>query len=171
MMAAFQMMMQHQMKSSKGPDLQTFKDKSTWVKCREPQCGAEYQMNLKEYFVHMEEHADPRSLLPPPLVCKKCGQKSVYRAVKCEKCGLVFERGTVPRDFADRCPKCAYSKVEEARKRERDARLMRPTPMPVQPIMPEGTWTCPMHPHIRARQKGKCPVCSMDFVPVSSLKK
>ena len=48
---------------------------------------------------------------------------------------------------------------------------MQPTPMPVQPIMPEGTWTCPMHPHIRARQKGKCPVCSMDFVPVSSPKK
>lgn len=48
---------------------------------------------------------------------------------------------------------------------------MQPTPMPGQPIMPEGTWTCQMHPHIRARQKGKCPVCSMDFVPVSSLKK
>jgi hypothetical protein len=48
---------------------------------------------------------------------------------------------------------------------------MQPTPMPGQSIMPEGTWTCPMHSHIRARQKGKCPVCSMDFVPVSSLKK
>jgi len=170
-MAAFQMMMQQQMKSSKGPDLQPFKDKSTWVKCRNPQCGAEYQMNLKEYFEYMEEHADPGSLLPPPLVCKKCGQKSVYRAVKCEKCGFTFERGTVRADFADRCPKCGYSKVEEARKRARDARLMQPTPMPVQPIMPEGTWTCPVHPHIRARQKGKCPVCSRDFVPVSSLKK
>jgi general secretion pathway protein G len=41
---------------------------------------------------------------------------------------------------------------------------------PEQSVIPEGTWTCPMHPHIRARQKGKCPVCSMDFVPVSATK-
>jgi hypothetical protein len=42
---------------------------------------------------------------------------------------------------------------------------MQPSPVP------EGEWTCPVHTHIRSRQKGKCPVCSRDFVLVSSLKK
>ena len=29
-------------------------------------------------------------------------------------------------------------------------------------------WTCSMHPHIRSDQSGKCPICSMDLVPVST---
>ncbi|GAI55337.1 unnamed protein product, partial [marine sediment metagenome] len=96
-MAAFQMMMQHQMKmqSPQGPDLTPFKDMSTWLKCRNIDCGAAYEMNLEEYHMFIQKNADPRSPLPPPLVCKKCGEPSVYRAVKCEKCGSVFERGTV----------------------------------------------------------------------------
>src|SRR5437899_7865111 len=27
-------------------------------------------------------------------------------------------------------------------------------------------WTCTMHPSVRARDPGKCPICSMDLVPV-----
>ncbi len=30
-------------------------------------------------------------------------------------------------------------------------------------------WTCSMHPQIRQDQPGKCPICGMDLVPVSSL--
>jgi hypothetical protein len=129
-MAAFQMMMQNQMKmqqgtnntSNEGPDLSVFADKSTWVICRNPQCKTAYEMNLKEYHEFIVEHADPRSMLPPAMTCSKCGEPSVYRAVKCEKCGEVFEMGTVPADFADRCPKCAYSKIEQDRKRAAEAR-------------------------------------------------
>ncbi len=27
------------------------------------------------------------------------------------------------------------------------------------------TWTCPMHPEVKAAAPGKCPVCKMDLVP------
>ena len=27
-------------------------------------------------------------------------------------------------------------------------------------------WTCTMHPSVRAKDPGKCPICSMDLVPV-----
>jgi Cu(I)/Ag(I) efflux system membrane fusion protein len=28
-------------------------------------------------------------------------------------------------------------------------------------------WTCPMHPSVKASEPGRCPICSMDLVPVS----
>ena len=106
----------------KGADLSPYKDEMTWVKCRNEGCGAEYQMNLKEYFEFREENIDPRTLAPPPLTCKKCEEPSVYRAEKCANCGLVFERSSVPRDFADRCPKCSYSQTEVNRKKKAEER-------------------------------------------------
>ena len=86
-----------------------------WVKCKNPDCGAEYQVDKKEYFKHLEEHGDP--MAPEPPVCEQCGDKSVYRAEKCEECGLIFFSGSVPKDFADRCPECGHSKTEELRKK------------------------------------------------------
>jgi hypothetical protein len=97
-------------------------DMTTWVKCRNPDCKAEYQMNLRKFFSYLEEHAAPGSFLPPGLVCKKCSEKSVYEAVKCEKCNRVFEKGTIARDYEDRCPVCRYSKIEELRKEAAGAR-------------------------------------------------
>ena len=32
-------------------------------------------------------------------------------------------------------------------------------------------WTCSMHPQIRQPKPGKCPICGMDLIPVSSEKK
>jgi len=93
--------------------------KMTWLKCRNPGCEHEHQMDLKDYFIYMQEHQDPMSMMAPAIVCPECGEESVYRAEKCEKCGLVFERGAVPNDFADRCPECKHSKTEEARKKAR----------------------------------------------------
>ena len=89
------------------------------IKCRNPDCEHEWQMDMKDYFVYMKEHQDPMSMTAPAIVCPECGEESGYRAVKCEKCGLVFERGTVPNDFVDRCPECKYSKTEESRKKAR----------------------------------------------------
>jgi len=117
-----QQMMQTGIGASAGPDLEPFKEQSTWVKCRNPACGHAWEMNLKEYFEFVEKNADPRSILPPPLTCPKCGESSGYRAVKCAKCGLVFEIGSVRADFADRCPKCRYSKTEQDRKKAAEAR-------------------------------------------------
>jgi len=95
----------------------------TWVKCRNPACEAEYQISLREYFKYIdaERAKDPSTLATPPLICEKCGQDSVYRAIKCESCGLVFETGLGSKeDFADRCPKCGHSRFERLKK-EREA--------------------------------------------------
>jgi len=98
-----------------------FSDETLWVKCRDPDCGAEYQMSKKECFKYIEEHADPMALTAPAMICEKCGEQSVYRAEKCGNpdCGLIFFRGSVPNDFPDRCPKCGYSVTEEQRKARR----------------------------------------------------
>ena len=93
-----------------------------WVKCSNKACGAEYQMDKKDYFEYLKEHQDPMSMAAPAIVCKDCGEERVYRAVKCEKCKLVFERGSVQHDFADRCPECGHSKTEELRKQARQRR-------------------------------------------------
>ena len=94
---------------------------------RSPDCKAAYQMGKRAYFKYIEEHADPMSPSAPALVCKKCGKESIYRAEKCEKCGLIFLRGTVPNDFADRCPKCKYSETEDVRKRRLKAANAKPS--------------------------------------------
>ena len=86
-----------------------------WVKCSNPDCGAEYQVDKKDYLEHLQKRQ--------PLTCKECGQDSLSRAVKCEKCGLVFFMGASGfDDFQDRCPECGYSKIEEDRERAQEAR-------------------------------------------------
>lgn len=108
----------------RGPDLSVFEDQTTWVLCRNENCGASWEMNLKKYHEFIQENADPRSLLPPPITCRECGEPSVYRAVKCAKCDAVFEMGTVNADFADRCPNesCGYSQIEVDRREAAEAR-------------------------------------------------
>ncbi len=91
---------------------------TVWVKCRD--CGHTWQMDKRDYFEYLQEHRV--TIEAPPIVCPKCGKESGYRAEKCEKCGFVFERGAVPGDFSDRCPKCGYSAREEARKKRKEAR-------------------------------------------------
>ena len=88
-----------------------------WVKCSNPGCGAEYQIDKKDYFDFLDRHMDDDIDTEPPMTCKECGKESIYRAVKCEKCGLIFFSGAAgPGDFADRCPECSYSKEETKRK-------------------------------------------------------
>jgi hypothetical protein len=93
-----------------------------WIKCRNPDCEHEFQMDMKDYFIYMKENQDPMSMAPPAVVCPECSEESSYRAAKCDKCGLIFERNTIPNDFADRCPECKYSKTEESRKAARSGR-------------------------------------------------
>jgi ribosomal protein L40E len=90
-----------------------------WIKCRNPDCENTWQMDKRAYFEYLQEHRV--SMEVPPIVCPKCGQESGYRAEKCEKCGFIFERGAVAGDFPDRCPKCGYSAMEEARKKGKKA--------------------------------------------------
>ncbi|UCC97631.1 MAG: hypothetical protein JSW66_17525 [Phycisphaerales bacterium] len=97
-------------------------DKMTWVKCNNTNCKAEYEMSVKQYFKNVEERMNPAAMLSTPtLICQKCNEASVYKAFKCgnSSCGAVFVANSVPNDFADRCPKCGRSEVEETRKRRR----------------------------------------------------
>ena len=104
-------------------------DRMTWLKCRNPACQYEYQVPVKEYYNDRGDamrkmlRSDTTGMeFTPALTCPKCGQESVYEAVKCPNCELVFEKGSVPRDFEDRCPKCGYSQIEENRKKAAEAR-------------------------------------------------
>jgi ribosomal protein L40E len=95
-----------------------------WVKCRDPNCAEGYQITKKDYYVHIEKNTELWAMESPGLICKKCGEKSVYEAVKCEKCGSVFEvYSSVPRSFRDKCPKCGYSKIEKDREQARASTL------------------------------------------------
>jgi hypothetical protein len=88
-----------------------------WVKCNNPKCGEVYQIDKKDYFEQVRERMEisPLSQQTPPLICEKCGEPSVYRAEKCEKCGAIFFYGA-SKDFPDRCTECGYSKTEAIRK-------------------------------------------------------
>lgn len=93
----------------------------TWMKCRS--CNAEYQTSLKEYYKYVTANANPMAPSAPPMPCEKCGKAAAFKAEKCQNpaCGIVFQTGSVPNDFPDRCPKCKQSATEEsrnARKRE-----------------------------------------------------
>ena len=93
-------------------------DQMIWLKCTNPDCGAEYQVNQKAYAKYIDEHYEPDSQESPLPPCEKCGQQTALRAEKCEKCELVFFRPFVPTDFADRCPECGYSATEEKKEEE-----------------------------------------------------
>jgi len=87
-----------------------------WVKCSNPDCGTEYEIDEKDYWEYIEQHRNPMAMSVPPLTCKECQKKSIYRAVKCEKCGQIFFHGTNQTSFADTCPKCGFSKMAEQRR-------------------------------------------------------
>jgi hypothetical protein len=99
-------------------EVPAFEGKKTWVLCRNEACKAEYEIPLREYFVYVQENDDPREPSAPPLPCQKCSEKSVYEAIGCAKCGLVFEMASIfavtgdRKDYPDRCPKCRYSQRE-----------------------------------------------------------
>jgi DNA-directed RNA polymerase subunit RPC12/RpoP len=88
-----------------------------WLKCRDPNCGNTWQMDNKEFFQYVEKYRDGMTV--PGVECPKCGNKSGYRAIKCEKCGFIFEKPTNTTDYPDRCPKCGHSAVEDSRKKAR----------------------------------------------------
>lgn len=89
-----------------------------WVKCNNPQCSHEYEMDREEY-AQIAYKNGPRYAMMygvPPIKCEKCGEESVFAATKCEKCGKVFFPGTVEGKYEDKCPACGYSPTEEAEK-------------------------------------------------------
>jgi hypothetical protein len=82
-------------------------------------CNRSYQMSRTQYDAELEEKskADPEAApWDIPVKCQKCGQEGLMRAHQCERCGVVFPLGSLPKDFLDRCPHCKYSRTEAIRK-------------------------------------------------------
>jgi hypothetical protein len=107
-----------------------------WVKCSNTECEAEYQMGKRNYFEFLQANpptpdqfvarmTDPNTRPMTPLVCRDCQKESAYRGEKCDKCGIVFIRSSIPHDFADRCPECNYSRTEDERKQAHKTRAER----------------------------------------------
>ena len=83
-----------------------------WVKCNNPKCGNEYEISAKEYTAFVRSNGGPHQFVMNggvPMKCPKCSEDSVFRAMKCEKCGKVFFPGTVEGKAEDTCPSCGYS--------------------------------------------------------------
>ncbi|MHC4912564.1 MAG: hypothetical protein ACYTE5_06115 [Planctomycetota bacterium] len=102
-----------------------------WVKCTNPDCQAGYQTGKRAYFQYLQDNppppdqfiammTDPNARSVPGLLCTECSQETVHRAEKCDKCALIFLRGSFRHDFADRCTGCQYSKTEDLRKKTRE---------------------------------------------------
>jgi hypothetical protein len=83
-----------------------------WVKCNNPKCGNEYEVSAQEYNTFVMNNGGPRQFMMTgavPMKCSKCNEDSVFKAMKCEKCGKVFFPGTVEGKAQDTCPGCGYS--------------------------------------------------------------
>ena len=93
-----------------------------WLKCRNPKCENEWQMDKRAFFDYLEKKRGAMVMTMPPVPCPKCGEESGYRAEKCGKCGIVFEKGSVPDAPSDKCPKCGYSPTEEAGEKARSGK-------------------------------------------------
>jgi predicted RNA-binding Zn-ribbon protein involved in translation (DUF1610 family) len=73
-------------------------------------------MNKVTFLEFLQQNTDPMAMRQPAITCEKCGKKTGYRAMKCEKCNVVFFYGEVVNDFPDKCPKCGFSTTEQRRK-------------------------------------------------------
>ena len=51
----------------------------TWVKCSNEDCGAEYQMDRRDYYEWQKENTDPFATQATPMVCKECGEEYVTK--------------------------------------------------------------------------------------------
>ncbi|UCG56492.1 MAG: hypothetical protein JSU70_16715 [Phycisphaerales bacterium] len=94
-----------------------------WMMCNNPACKANYQIDKKDYYTEIQESmkASPVLAGTPAIVCQTCNEESIFRAVKCPNCEHMFFYGN-PADFDDRCPECKFSKIEDDRKKRREAR-------------------------------------------------
>jgi DNA-directed RNA polymerase subunit RPC12/RpoP len=88
---------------------------SATLMCTNPQCGAVFEMERKDLAKSDGEIGGTAG--PPTYKCPKCGQMSARIAMKCAKCGNVFISDYQNLETGDKCPKCGYSALEEAKKK------------------------------------------------------
>lgn len=103
--------------------ISSLRQEMVWLKCVNPKCNHEEEVNLQEYQERLEASGQNNMMLmpgvpPQVLECASCGQKSLMLAEKCQNCGTVFVPNYSSRNkFPDRCPKCGYSAIEESMKK------------------------------------------------------
>ena len=110
---------------SGGDDIDSISaEETTWVKCNNKACNAEYEMDKKQFYKEIEANRNQMAMAAPVLTCEKCGKPSAFAAIKCANpdCSVIFFRNSVPGDFADRCPKCKQSSEEKRRNSRKAAR-------------------------------------------------
>ena len=98
-----------------GPNL---KGKIQYCKCAN--CGATSEMDAQDFRDQLRAYikSNPEISDLPALVCDKCGQRSVFKAIKCKKCDNFFFKGEAgASDYSDRCTKCKFSPTEERTRR------------------------------------------------------
>lgn len=100
-----------------GTSTSRFKGKQVWIKCANEECAAEYQMDKEQYFIALRENMDPQVIGIPGLPCKECDEPSIYRAIKCAKCEMVFFKGESGPGKIDECPDCGYSESRELKEK------------------------------------------------------
>jgi hypothetical protein len=82
--------------------------------CKNPVCGYRFEIDRREVEGKMPVRPGVEI---PVFKCPKCSQDSAYIEITCEKCGNVFVLSYQKKgDYADRCPKCGFSKFEETTK-------------------------------------------------------
>lgn len=64
-------------------------------------CADTSEFTVKQTTVMAREAGPPA----PPLICAKCKEKKVYRAMRCDKCQTAYFTSDVP-DATGVCPKC-----------------------------------------------------------------
>jgi ribosomal protein L40E len=97
-------------------------DSKIWIKCINPDCNQAYSVTREEF--SQMQGDNPMAMMPmtqgpPAFKCLKCGQDTAYMAQQCEKCKDVFFNGEAGDEmYPDKCPKCGYSFLEEAVKKQ-----------------------------------------------------
>jgi predicted RNA-binding Zn-ribbon protein involved in translation (DUF1610 family) len=82
--------------------------------CVNPDCGHIFEMSVEERRQIIRERGRQRRQRGPlAYPCPQCGEESAYQANKCAKCSTVFIADYTTGDFADRCPECGHSAIEE----------------------------------------------------------
>jgi predicted RNA-binding Zn-ribbon protein involved in translation (DUF1610 family) len=95
--------------------LNKLKGQTVWLKCQNPKCNHSFEMDMKDYYEQLQNNRSSNVTRASALPCPKCGERSVYEAVKCDKCGNIFFVDRIKRDYFDRCPKCGFSNEEKQR--------------------------------------------------------
>ncbi len=93
-------------------DLSGFAGQMIWVVCTNTDCGVQYSMDKQVFYEEAKKKG--KGYAVRALTCKECDEDSLYKAIKCEKCGEVFFKGAVMKEgvFEDTCPECGHSELK-----------------------------------------------------------